>query len=353
MKAMAATCIALAALLPLLIPGCGRKTRPVPPMIRTPAPITDLRHSMTADGITLTWSIPQATEDGTPLASIEAYELQQASVEESRYCPDCPVRFERPQLLGGQALRRDTVANTMTYRIEGLRARHHYFFKVRSRTGWQATSRDSNTVSLLWDIPAMAPENLRIQPGDGQLTLNWQPPQTLADETPLTEPVSYQLYRSTDCLEFTPHGDQLQSTTFTDSGLANDTRYFYRIQALRLTDAGQIGGLLSDNRAAAPRDLTPPPTPTLFTLVKTTAGIKILWGMEPVADLEGFRIYRRLPATEQPALIGEVDATTLMFIDTEPPNNATSWHYSLTAFDRAEPANESPYSQEKTFSTPD
>jgi hypothetical protein len=101
--------------------------------------------------------------------------------------------------------------------------------------------------------------------------------------------------------------------------------------------------------AASPRDLRPPMPPQHVAVMATEQGVKIYWEAVPEKDLAGFHIYRRHAAKDKAELIGEIGGASLSFIDKNLPNSSGPWYYSVTAFDRSRPANESSSSMEAIF----
>lgn len=331
-------------LVAMLMPACGKKTKPVPPGTVQPAPIRDLQYDLDEKGVTLTWSFPTRTVQGERLPyKIEGFELFRAVVPKDDYCPGCPVTFGPPLDIEGDEL---LTGNRVSYSEALLRPAHRYLYKVRCKIGWYMTGNDSNEVSFLWDTPVAAPVDLRISPGDKNIKLSWQPPATLLDGTLIVGSLVYQVYRSGDGVQFHHHGDPVSELNFTDKSVRNDKKYFYKVRAMRVLEDTKAAGIASDVVTGTPKDKTPPAPPQYITVVNVEKGIKIFWDTVAEEDLAGFKVYRRLPHMRKSVLAGEVDATTLMFVDQEPIGEERARYYSVTSFDWATPPNESPFSKE-------
>jgi len=341
--------LALAMVFAAGLAGCGKKTRPVPPDTVMPAPITDLRYHLDEKGVTLSWTYPRSTVEGDRLPyRIEKFELLRAVIPVKDYCADCPIPFGPSIEITAESSDKGRVSYEETL----LRPNHRYVYRVRSKAGWFVSSDDSNTVSVVWDTPLMAPANFRIEEADKTLTLHWQPPAGLLDGTPVSDPIRYQVSRSTDGGEtFTEMpGDPIEGLVYADKGLRNGKPYFYKIRAIRLHEGTMAHGMTSPVVSATPRDLTPPAPPQKVRAVVTGTGIKIIWETVAEPDLAGFRIYRRSAQSQTQERIGEVGGAGLSFLDAKPPKGRGVWYYSVTAFDQAKPPNESTFSMEATYS---
>lgn len=325
--------------------GCGVKTRPLPPQQVMPKPISDLRYELSEKGVTLSWSYPNETVNGSDLEEIASFDLYRAVVPIEKYCKNCPIPFGEPVEVPGGVLP-DSGKKTARYESSLLRPGHIFFFKVRSRTGGWSQSRDSNIISFTWHTPPQAPKGLVSQPGDSEIRLSWQPVTQLIDGTTLAVPVEYQVFRSRGGGAFAPLGSPVAATGFVDTRVANGKKYFYKVQAVSIHEKSRVAGGKTEAVAAVPVDRTPPAPPRGVTAVRTADGIKIIWDESPERDLKGYRIYRRTDLSAKPVKIGEVNVPYTMFVDKKPPAGAVRFFYSVTTFDRARPANESERSRE-------
>lgn len=333
------------ALAAVLIAACGRKTLPVPPQEAIPEPITDLQFVQDESRINLTWTYPQRTTVGTDLPGLESFLVLRAVVAEADYCPGCPVSFSSALEVEADKAIIDPKQRLARYTETILRPGHRYLYKVQSKAGWRLISDDSNTVSFFWDSPALAPEEVTAETGDGRITLGWQPVAKLVNGEAIGPALLYQVYRGQSPEALRPVGEAVAATTYTDSGLVNDQPYHYQVRAVREKNGTRLAGLASHAVSVAPKDLTPPAPPRQLTGVLVAGGVKLLWERSTEKDLAGYRLYRRLPAATTLTLIGEVDRATMTFVDqlTQAPEGC---YWAVTAFDKATPANESAYSKE-------
>ena len=330
-----------------LVGGCGYKTDPVPPASIVPKAIDDLRYSVSEKGVTLKWTFPKETIRGGDLTDISSFDVYRAVVPVKDYCPTCPIPFNEPIPVDGGLVDPEQ-SRQGTYETSLLRSGHRYFFKVHARTSWWAASADSNIVSFVWHIPAKGPEGVETTAGDTSAVISWQPVTMLMDGQAVEYPVSYQVLRSKDNANFAAIGNSTTKTEFTDNSLLNGETYYFKVQSILHVDKDKISGGLSESSRVVPVDLTPPAAPTGVTAVQTGAGIKVFWEKSQDADVKGYRIYRRGSNDTEPVKIGEVPAVYAIFEDTKVKSD-TSYYYSVTAFDQADPANESVKSREASI----
>ncbi len=338
--------LALALAMLAALSGCGKKTRPVPPDTVLPAPITDLRGQVDEKGVSLSWTYPTRTVQGERLPyRIEKFQLFRAVIPLGEYCRECPIPFGPPIEIEGVSGQ----GGKVFYQESLLRPRSRYVYQVRSKAGWFVTSDESNTVSLVWDTPLMAPREFGIEEGDRQLTLSWQPPAGLLDGSTVSDPIRYRVYRSTTGEAFAELGGLLEGLSYEDGNLRNGRPYFYRVRAIRLHEGTEAAGMASETVVATPQDRVAPAPPQQVSAFVTEAGVKLIWEAVPESDLAGFRIYRREARKLEPELIAEVGGAGLSYVDATLPRGKGIWYYSVSAFDRARPANESSRSRETLF----
>jgi len=327
-----------------LVGGCGYKTDPVPPDSIVPQAIEDLRYSVSEKGVTLTWTFPQETIRGTDLTDITTFDVYRAVVPMDDYCPTCPIPFsEAIQVAGGVVDPESTRQGT--YETSLLRSGHKYFFKVHARTSWWAASPDSNIVSFVWHIPAKGPESLTAEGGDSSAVISWQAVTQLMDGEDVTYPMLYQVQRSKDDVSFGNIGDATAETQFRDPALKNGETYHYKIQSILMVDGNAVSGGVSDSISVVAVDQMPPAPPAGVTVVQTAGGIKIFWDKSREVDVKGYRVYRRSVDETTLKQIGDVSGVYSIFEDIHVSAKG-SYYYAVTAYDQADPANESDMSQE-------
>jgi hypothetical protein len=331
----------------LFLGSCGYKDHPVPPDTVVPKTIEDLRYETDEKGVSLIWSYPMETIRGNTIESLSSFELFRAEVPLSDYCATCPIPFGDPIEQPGGLTTEDGKARKVVFTMADLKPGYKYFFKVRSRTSWFAESADSNIVTFVWQVPAMAPEGLTATVGNRQITLNWKPVTMLRDGSPVSKPLQYQILRSSTGKDQEKIGLVEGATTFVDRNVILKEKYTYQVQTQMLVGKEVVAGGMSKPVSTLSVDQTPPEPPTGVTAIDTDMGIKVLWEKSGAEDIGGYRVYRRSADAQEPVLIGEVEPVYTLFVDTK-REQGRRYFYSVTAIDQGNPANESRRSSEAT-----
>lgn len=327
--------------------GCGYKNPPVPPETVVPTAIEDLRYTVLEDGVRMTWTYPLETIKGTDIREVSSFDLYRAELPLEDYCPTCPVPFTEPiEVDGGQTVV-DGKRRVATYDYDMLRSGHKYFFKVRTRTGWWATSADSNIITFVWYIPAIAPAGLSASAADSRVSLSWQPVTSLRDGKPVTTDVLYQVLRRSGEGSFNRLGKPVETTGFVDGAVTNGQEYSYQVQSVLRFGEDLVYGGISTDITVTPVDTTPPPAPTGVQAFETGQGIRVIWDVPADDDVAGYRIYRRTADSDTFTPVGSVDLPSTTFIDAEVREDLR-YYYAVTAIDGSAPPNESARSQEAT-----
>lgn len=332
-------------LLLLVMSGCGYKNAPIPPESIVPLAINDLNYQTDEKGVRLSWSYPVTMLNGKKLDDISSFKLYRAEIPLDEYCRNCPVPFGKPITLAGGAPVDGKVRRKADFQDLLLRPGYKYFYKVRSSTSWWADSADSNIVSFAWFTPASAPEGVLATPRDRQVTLSWQPVDSLIDGTKSAASIKYQLQRSIDGKIFEAVGEPTAATEYVDREVTNGVQYFYTIRSMMVLKDELVNGGVSSPVKVTPMDLTPPKTVTGVTVVQTAVGTKIFWERNKEDDLGGYTIYRRTAGEKNFTLLGTVDAAYTLFVDNE-ADKRIRYFYAVTARDTASPPNESNKSKE-------
>lgn len=210
-----------------------------------------------------------------------------------------------------------TVTGT-SFTDTGLTNGRTYFYHVQAfnSVGGSALSNEIQAVPAAGGpgtAPA-APTGLSAAPGNGSIAVSW---------SASTGAASYSVYRGT-----APGGQgstavgTVTGTSFTDTGLTNGTRYYYKVRA---TNAAGSSGLSAEVSAVPGTTGSPPGVPFGVVITPRVGNILLQWGFMSAAT--GYNVYRSTtPGTE--TLLIRVTSPT--YIDTAVTPGVT-YYYQFTA----------------------
>ncbi len=352
--------LALALLLGAVGAGCGKKGPPVEPERRVPAAPTALQGSVQDDGIVLTWTDPTTRADGSRLRDLELVRLFRH--QDADGGPLKPAMLASGRVVGYEevaTIKLDAPAPAVVQRQAvtwvdrtGLTLGRRYVYVVTAEDSIGRSSAPSARLAVVFLAAPRAPRNLQGSPGDSQVALKWDPPSELVDGTPATGELRYLVLRGTGAegplAPVTP--EPLTGTSFTDTGLANDTEYRWAVRAVRVDPRGTATGTASAAVAASPVDTTPPSPPGNLAAVPTPGTVRLAWNAPPEEDVALYAIYRAGGRGDF-IRIGTTLAINRVYTDTDVRQGAT-YRYVVTALDRARTPNESARSNEVSVTVP-
>ncbi|HEV8361718.1 MAG TPA: fibronectin type III domain-containing protein, partial [Candidatus Thermoplasmatota archaeon] len=216
------------------------------------------------------------------------------------------------------------LGNVTAHTDEGLAHNTTYFYKVSAVSVLGEGAR-SNEASATTFGPPGAPQGLAASagPGVGELTLSWTAATSLG--TPVT---GYKVYRGTTSGSLSFVADLGNVTTYTDSGLEDDTTYYYEVTAVSIPGEGP-----RSNEASA-RTFAPPGPPEDLAAVPALNLRDVVLQWDPPASnggtpVTGYRVYRAPTiGSGGYVLVGTVGAVTT-FTDREVPLGL--WNYRVAA----------------------
>ncbi len=144
------------------------------------------------------------------------------------------------------------------------------------------SNEDLGTAGVVFPI---APQNLATTIDETALSIDW-------DDNPESNIVGYKLFRSlTTGGPYTQvHSGLLSSSDFYDTGLVNDTTYYYVVLA---RDANGNEGVLSGEVSGTPTNF-PPSAPTGLTAEPHDRHVILSWSQNPEPDFNSYYIYYSL-----------------------------------------------------------
>jgi len=301
-RALNISAVMLPLALSLVLPGCGRKSAPQPPLLRKAAPTRDL--SVIQEGITavIRWSYPSLTTAGGPLPDVEYVEVWRTTLPlglEPKSALDQQLEL-RSQLIashGKLLLSLDPTALEQATRGPQLEVRDDLkawyeqnkermplviWYTVRTACCQEQLSRWSNIARLEPRLPPPPPQGLVLQTKAECILVTWEPPEAVA--TIVERSSDQQQWRAV-----TPQ--PTTDASFCDRGARQGSTWYYRLRAVHVT--GQKGMVIGDPGRVVGIDYPDiyalGPVPRLVCLPEGDA-VRLRW--DRVAGAAGYRIFR-------------------------------------------------------------
>ena len=170
--------------------------------------------------------------------------------------------------------------------------------------------------------------------GDGRqrtVVLSWTVP-TSDGGSPIT---GYNIYRGTapGGEGSTPVATNVASSSFTDTGLANGTTYYYKVAAVNAAGTSPQSGEASATPQPA---ATAPSAPQSLTAVGSNGAVQLSWtapASNGGAAVTGYNVYRGTSAGGEGSTPVATNVTTTGFTDTGLANG-TTYYYTVKAVTR-------------------
>jgi fibronectin type 3 domain-containing protein len=171
-------------------------------------------------------------------------------------------------------------ANVTTYLDTGLTVSTTYYYRVRAYSANGDSNYSNVATGVTGPPPPPAPSGLTATAvSSAQINLSWV--DNSADED------SFRIYRSTDGVSFFWYlTANANATTFSDTGRAASTTYYYRVTA------HNAGGESPQSNTDSATTFPPPAAPSNLTATAISASrIDLAWA-DNSSDEDGFKIYR-------------------------------------------------------------
>ncbi|HEX9747850.1 MAG TPA: hypothetical protein VGB86_05525 [Methylomirabilota bacterium] len=331
---------------------CGKKGPPVAPELRVPGSATGLRGAVDERSIVVGWTGPGTRVDGSRLRAIARYKLyrreetdggapKSAMLSSGRVVGYDEIAVIRPDSPAPASVQGSSV--TWVDR-RALSVGRRYVYVVIAEDTLGRSGGPSERLVVPYLAAPKAPRALGAAPGDRRINLTWQPPAEMIDGSPAPDDLRYLVLRGAGAegalAPMTPQ--PVAGTSFTDSGVENDTAYRYAVRAVRVDPAVSATGETSAAVVAAAADTTPPAAPAGLVAVPSAGAVRLAWNPSPSPDVALYAVYRAGgPGDFMRIATTLAVATVYLDRDVRP---GTTYRYAVTALDRAQRANESPRS---------
>jgi len=352
----------------LLLPACGKRGDPLPPLRKTPGPITGFRLAQRGATLEIRYTAPRASIDGVRLGelTIEAVRLdgegdvnKAGRVTKRRASPGEEVVVQEPLPPPGTAVRvalRAIAGGDVTARtpVAGLTVLPPF-----DAPNELTATLLPDGVALAWKgakptpAPTPAPSPSPAPPGRTPLPgapsasplpspSPGAPPSAgpSARPTPAPGPTptpfggGFSVYRRAENGAYAAPltGRPVETNSLLDAGAPLGTRWCYVVRGVAGLEP-LVESAPSEEACADVRDVFPPaPAGGLSALVHDD-GVALAWSPSPEADLAGYRLWRTA-GTAPPERLAELARGELQFLD-RTAARGTVYRYHLTAFDTA------------------
>src|SRR5262249_41524068 len=233
--------------------GGGKKGPPLPPEVRLPIPPAGLRASIDENAIFVTWTNPGTRIDGSRLRDLTEVRLYRREDTDDDG-PLKPAILSRGRIVGYEQIAAIRLESPAPATVRGLNVEwvdrsglvpgHRYVYVLTALDAQGRSSPPSERRPITFLAAPMPPLDLQATAGNRQVTLAWRPPGEFTDATPAIGEIRYIVLRSVGTEKsmeaITPQ--PLDATTYTETGLQNDTEYHYAVRAVRVDPRATVTG---------------------------------------------------------------------------------------------------------------
>ena len=342
--------------------GCGKKGPIVAPERRLPLSPAEMRGTVEDRAIVVTWVNPRNRVDNSrlrDLAVVRLFRREEAPVAG----PFKPAMLSGDRVVGYEEIKRIVLdgppppgvrmdGGTVSVTDDkGLSFDRRYVYVATAADSTDRSSAPSPPVVVTFIAAPVPPPGLSAQAGDKQASVRWEAPTTLIDGTPATGELRYIVLRGAGEGALAPITPApIAATTYTDTGLGNDTAYYYAVKGVRVDPAGTAVGPASAAVVVTPVSTTPPSAPTRLIAIPAAGSVRLAWNPSPGDDVAQYVVYRAEgsgPFTR----VATTPPITTIYTDRDVQSGRT-YRYAVTALDRAKQPNESLRSNEVSVTVP-
>ncbi|MBI3934331.1 MAG: hypothetical protein HY316_06535 [Acidobacteria bacterium] len=273
--------------------GCGVPGEPLPPLLEIPEPVHDLSAEQVGARLTLRFTRPQLTTEGTLIRFLDRMEIHGAFLP-----PDAsPETFaEQARLVATLASAQiPAEAGQLSYDLplEASQRGTKAVFAVKAINHREKDAGFSNLATVeITDLPE-APTRLRAILTEPAIQLSWTPAERSAFGGAAPMPEGYEVYR-TDA--GSPAPAALLATTpspfYEDTSFAFGASYTYYVRAFARRGESTARTPESSSVEVAAVDRFPPASPQNLRAVPVPGAVELAWSPNAETDLAGYHLYR-------------------------------------------------------------
>jgi hypothetical protein len=313
--------------------GCGYVGDPLPPALRIPGKVTDLRVAQREDRVVIQFTVPELTTDGLPL-KLGKVELLAGPSAQTPFNPEAwaagAKRLDPATMKPGAAT---AEAPSSTWSGQEV------FFRVRVIGDRGKDGAWSDIANLRVITPLRKPDGLRVEANVLGVRLAWAGPREPAG-------VTFRINRRV------AGGAAAEAATaagyeWLDTQTRYGETYEYSVQSLMTADGARAESALSDPVSIVPVDRFPPVAPSGLAALAGPSSIELTWDPNSETDFAGYIVYRSANGGAFERIAGPLSSPS--FSDKEARPGA-KYRYAVSAVDQV--GNESARSSAVDISLP-
>ncbi len=327
---------------------CGKKGPPIVPGSVIPEAVTDLEAAPHGKNVSLAWTKPRKNTDGTLAVDISGFIILRGEVPPSAKGDKCECEH--------QAVGRVDLDDPKPGEVEGNRIRFEdrggglypgglphgrtYSYKVAAVTKRDYKGKASKAVVVALDLPPGPPSGLSAAPGEDTAALTWTAPPSEAGRAAVS---GYLVFRTSEreAREIQVSPEPVRDPAYTDLHLSPGLRYTYSVAAVASARPPWHAGERSASVSVVTIDKTPPSPPQGLKAEAAGGRVRLSWSPSPEEDTAGYHLYRSDGAGGRSRKIATASTGQTTYED-KTVRPGVTYVYTITAFDRAQPPNESP-----------
>lgn len=337
----------------LNLAGCGTPGAPQPPSLGIPKPITDLKALRKGDTVTLTWTAPIRTTDGSLVSKQGKMMVSRTAPGSAQVIATVPLEPALKHEKAPAAQANDSVTEVVKSGADFVT----YTVAAEGSTGRISAPSNPATAPL---VPVLPPPHVNAVPVPSGISISWDqawPPQ---NQTHLNADFAYRIMRREQGKKNVTTIKQVSAgnaaMALIDTGIEWQKHYDYWITPVTLWQGagkkGEVEGEDSPIVSVFANDTFPPAVPSglqaVFSALPAQSFIDLSWTPDTEPDLAGYNVYRHT-GDEPPLKINSELVKTSAFRDTD-VKPGSRYFYSVTAVDQR--GNESAKSAEASESVP-
>ncbi|MCP2519310.1 fibronectin type III domain-containing protein [SCandidatus Aminicenantes bacterium Aminicenantia_JdfR_composite] len=327
---------------------CGRKAPPLPPIIKIPKTVTDLKVKQIGNNIFLSWKNPISYTDGSPLSKIGKIQIYIYEKEKNyKY-----FKINKKEFFKKSKLIEINETESFIYPLENKKMNDkELVFGIIVKDNRNKASELSKTVSIKPGIPPLPPRNLSFTVYEDKILLKWEKPENANFRVE-----GYRVYRWDEESKkpMALNSNLLEQTIFEDKNFVFNKKYFYTVRSIAYTflkyiplpypflffstqkEKKSVSEIESENSNVVeviPMDTFPPDPPKGLVGITEESAITLMWDPNSEKDLEGYKVWRKGENEEKFSLLTPIPISSNSFKDDKVKKD-TTYYYFVTAIDR-------------------